>query len=470
MPPNKGKKLRQPKAKEEEKPREIEVKGARTVVIGDWAKVVYNFIRQVDDKLLKRLGVEQRIGFGLLALLILGGTIYLYISLRPNQKEFMTGEFRIAIAAFTEDGKALPNDIGYTIGDGINIRLVSDLEELSVGPKVEIWGPDRVGTIKGKTSEARAQNAEKLAKQIHAHMIIYGLVTETTTGMLVLPEFYLDTQGFHEGSEVIGQYELGSSFPLPGANNPAWQFDFDKQMRTRSDIISSLAVGLSYFAVHRYEDALQSLQSIEAIEGWNEDQGKEVLYALIGFAAGKAKQYDITEAALEKAITINPDYARPYIGMANLNYILSLKPFEESKNVGDVDQSLLDQCFTYLDLAVQAPEKPPLAEVDTKINFARGQCYWLKAYTGKLPDFSSAIAEFNTVIKAYNDGENPRIYEFAAESHARLGLIYQLNNRLSEAAREYQTAANLLSTIPERQGLYQKRAEEIKQSLASPTP
>lgn len=377
----------------------------------------------------------------------------------------MTGEFRIAIASFAENDSALPKNIGYTVADGMNMRLADDLKEITVGPKVEIWGPDKVGIIKGKTPEERARNAEKLAKRIQAYMLIYGVIEKNPNGMLVIPEFYLDTQGFHEGSEVIGQYELGSSFALPGSNNPAWAYEFDQQMQTRSDIISSLAIGLSYFAIHDYEKSLEVLKSIETIEGWNDNQGKEVLYALIGFSAGKASKYDEAEVALEKAIKINPDYSRPYIGIANLNYIRALSPFEKSKKIEDVDFKLLDSCFDYLNLAMKASEKPPLAEVETKIHFSRGQCYWLKTYTGQLDDFSLAIKEFEQVIINYGDGDNPRIYELAAESHARLGLIYQLTDNLSKAVEEYQIAANLLPTIPERQTLYQKRADEIQKLI-----
>ena len=98
---------------------------------------------------------------------------------------------------------------------------------------------------------------------------------------------------------------------------------------------------------------------------------------------------------------------------------MALQPFEESQDPADVDQTLLDNCFRYLDLAVQAPDKPPLAEVDTKIHFARGQCYWLKTYTGNLLSYDLAYEEFQQVIAAYDDGANPRVRELAAESHAR---------------------------------------------------
>ncbi|MBK8784710.1 MAG: hypothetical protein IPO22_23595 [Anaerolineales bacterium] len=463
-----------PKKEEEKKKKKTQpnvvVNNSQGTILQNLGTVIYNFfdekiIKRYIEKIIERYSIEQRISFLILFVTMIVGGISLFLALRPNQKDFMTGEFRIAIAAFAENGSDLPDDIGYTVADGINIRLGDDLREITVGPKVEIWGPDKVGTVKGKTPEDRAKNAGELASNIRAHMIIYGVVEETPNGMIVVPEFYLDTQGFHEGSEVIGQYELGSPFPLPGANNPAWAYDFDREMQTRSDIISSLSIGLSYFAVHEYEKSLEVLQSIESIDNWEDDQGKETLYALIGFAAGKAKQYDLTESALEKAIDINPDYARPYIGMANLNYILALQPFDESKDPADVDQKLLEKCFTYLEKAEDAPEKPPLAEAETKIHFSRGQCLWLKTYTGELPDFSLSVKEFEAVIASYDDGNNLHVRELAGESYARLGLIYRLTGDLPRALENYQTAADLLADIPERQAQFQDRADEIRESL-----
>lgn len=449
---------------------QVEVKHSKGTVIGDFANVVNNFIQTVDEKLLKRLGLEQRLGFVLIGVLLIAGFFGIYFGLRQGGKNIMTGEFRIAIASFAENGKNLPTDIGYTIADGINIRMASDLQEITVGPKVTLWGPARVGVIKGTTADERAENAAKLAKKIHAHMIIYGVVEQTSSGMKVTPEFYLDQQGFHQGSEILGQY-ASASFSLPGADSPSWQLNFGRQMEIRTDIVSSMAQALSYVAVFEYGAALEKFQAIAVIQGWDDDQGKEVLYALIGFTAGKVKQYDLTRSSLERAIEINPRYARPYVGMANLSYVLALQPVEVSENINDVDQGLLNQCFSYLDQAVQAPEKPPLADVDIKIHFSRGQCYWLKTYSGKLDNYSLATKEFQQVLDAYDNGENPRLQELAAESHARLGLIAILTENPTEALAQYEEAVKLLADNPERQAIFQQSVDQLRQELSQqPTP
>jgi tetratricopeptide (TPR) repeat protein len=209
-------------------------------------------------------------------------------------------------------------------------------------------------------------------------------------------------------------------------------------------------------------------QTAEQLENWDDAQGKKVIYAFVGFSAGKAGQYDVAELALKKAIELDPKYARPFIGMANLNYMRALLPFEKSKNPDDIDNALLENCFSYLDLAVQAPEKPPLAEVDTKIHFSRGQCLMLKAYARLIPSLEPAYNEFQLVIQAYGDGKNPRVRELAAESHARVGMIYRLTGQNEKAISEYQATVNLLYDYPERQKLYQESIEEITKDIPTP--
>lgn len=404
----------------------------------------------------------QWVWFSLIFLAVIGVGAGLYFGLRPAQKPVMTGEFRIAIASFAEQGSGLPDKAGYTIGDGIYIRLSDDLREISVGPKVELWGPDRIGVIAGKTPAERAENAAKLAREIHAYMVIYGLVETAGGAMRVTPEFYLDTQGFSEGSEIIGQYELGSPFTIPGANNPAWVYDFNRQMYTRSDVISSFATGLSYFAIQDYQSALEIFQKINAIEAWDDISGRKVLYALLGFAAGKVGDYELTETMLKQALEIDPEYARPYIGLANVAYMRSLLPFQESKNPAEIDFSLLQECDALLEKARQAKNKPPLAEVETKIHFAQGQCSMMTVYSGHGDSFAPAMQEFEQVIAAYEAGKNPRLQELAGEAYARLALIYSLSGHPDQAGEHYQKAAATLRLVsPQRAKLYQERAQAI---------
>lgn len=430
----------------------------------------------------QRLFYSQWMGvLAVIAVLIVGG-VWLYFSLLPPQKPKMTADFCIAIASFVEDGENLPDKVGYVVGDGIRTRLDADLKEFSNGPTIEIWGPDRVGTITGKTPAERAANAEKLAKEIGAFMVIYGIVESNGDEMLVVPEFYLDTTGFNEGNEVIGQYELGAPFSLPAGNDANVRYDFNKKMYSRSQVIASLSSGLSLFAVHRYQEALEIFSSIDNPEAWDDNNGKKVLYILTGFAAGKVgdekldqRLYDeadanfsLAEDLLRKALEIDPQYARPYIGIANLNYMRALVPYQQSKDRLKIDKGKLETCLEYLEKADQAQNKPPLAEVETKIHFARGQCLMQQTLAGVNTNLEPAFNEFRWVTQKYAQEKNERIKELAGEAHARVGLIYRLLGKNELAIPEYQTAIELLSIYPERKATYENALATLTASTPAP--
>jgi tetratricopeptide (TPR) repeat protein len=377
-------------------------------------------------------------------------------------QEKMTGDFRIAVAGFAEKGVNMQSHLGYELADSVKLHLNENLTEIKPGLIITVWGPDRVGVIYGDTAEARAVEAERIAQRIHADMIVYGLIETNGQGeYTVTPEFYISAENYYEASEITGEHDLGTSFQIVSSSNPALRYEFGEQMYTRSKALSIISVGLAYFAIHDYQKALDIFRSAENIDGWQDRQGKQVLYAMIGYAAGKAAKYDLANTALNKAIEIDPNYTRPYIGMANLAYIQALAPFDKSKDPKDIDLKSLEDCFRYLNMAEQAPKKPPLADIETKIHFSRGQCYWLKTYSAQLPTFDLAVSEFDKVITAYDDGSNPRIQELAGESYARLGLIYDLSGYKELAGHQYQTAAELLKDIPGRYELYKKRANEL---------
>jgi len=449
-----------------EKPKpKIEIKSSQGFVVGDFATVINNFW---DEQVLKRFSLIQQGGFILLAFLVIIVGVALFLALQPHKPETMTGDFSIAVATFVENGSSSQKNVGYELAISVQSHLESDLAEINPKLAITVWGPDKVGVITGKTDEDRAVQAAQLAKRIHANMVIYGVVDFDQDRWEVRPEFYISEENFYEAWEVVGQHELGLPLNLSGTSVTAWKYEFGEQMFVRSKVLAAISVGLGYFAVQKYDLALETFQSALKIPDWTDNQGKKVLYAMIGFSAGKAGQYDIAENALNQAIKLDPNYSRPYIGLANLSYMQALTPFDRSKNPKDIDLPLLEGCFKYLDSAEQAREKPPLAEVATKIHFSRGQCYWLKTYAGELPTFALAVSEFQQVIGEYADGKNPHVQELAGEAYARLGLIHNLMGENSLAAQDYQKAADLLEDIPERRDLYQKRVNALL--AITPTP
>jgi tetratricopeptide (TPR) repeat protein len=203
---------------------------------------------------------------------------------------------------------------------------------------------------------------------------------------------------------------------------------------------------------------------------------------MTAFAAGKVgesnaqrkqweeaeKNFDLAEQLLKESSFIDPEYARPYIGLANLDYMRAIQPFNESGNREDIDIQRLEECYAYLDQAQKATNKPPLADAETKIHFARGQCLMMDVYSGHTTNLASARAEFQRVINDFGEGKNPRIQELAAEAHGRLALIYRWVGENDKAVQEYDIAANLLSRYPDRQKVFLKRKADIVILIATP--
>ncbi len=102
--------------------------------------------------------------------------------------------------------------------------------------------------------------------------------------------------------------------------------------------------------------------------------------------------------------------------------------------------------------------------METKIHFSRGQCYLAQVLAGQGTDLIPAVIEFEYVIEDFREGLNFRVRELAAESHARLGLIYNFTEHYAEAANHYQLAA---TDFPNRRAQYLQRVSELKSKTVS---
>ena len=387
----------------------------------------------------------------------------------------MSGDFRVAVASFSIDGQPPDSslDPGKELAQGVFLNLQSAFQDLRQEFQITIWGPDVVGAIQGVTAAERAKSVRAIAERIGADVVVYGVIDVSEPGWSLKPEFYIsDTsvRNVHEVADVVGDHEMGKAIPLPGQNDVASRVQLSSNMKSRLQALAKIVIGLAYYSLRDYPKALEVYQSADSIDGWASDQGKNVLYLLIGNAAGRQGNSDLAEEYFQKSLAVDPDYARPYVGLGSVYYLRALKPFDASKKPADTDQGWLDKSIETYQRALVAPIQPAMADVSTKVHFGLGQAYLMRAYSGHAATFDAAVAEFQQVIGAYANGVNPRVKEWAAESHARLGLIYDLSGHVEESISEYETAASLLSDDPDRSTQYYQRAQSLKHSLITPTP
>jgi tetratricopeptide (TPR) repeat protein len=281
----------------------------------------------------------------------------------------------------------------------------------------------------------------------------------------VTPEFYVSVQNFYEAEELVGQYEIGASFRVDGNGETARRIGLNDELSPRVAVLSRIAVGLARYYLHHFEKALETFKDAREIEGVEGRGIDQVLYLLMGNAAGKMMDLESSEIYHRASLLIDPEYARAHIGLAGVYYIRALEKFRETENPEDIDVSWLYEAIATYDKALSAANKPAHSDVTAKVKFGLGQCYMMLVYVGEEEFFDPAIENFQAVIAEYDGGANPRMRERAAESHGRLGLIYTLSGHEDLALRHYRKASSLLGSYPERQSVYHDRIQSLQSGL-----
>lgn len=409
--------------------------------------ILKNFL---SEKVFKRLGLEQRAGFALLAVLIVGVGLGLYFALRLRQPTQMAGDFRIAVAGFAEKGKSRKSELGMQIAQDVYVHLEENFADMALDFRVTIWGPDQVGRIGGKDRDERAKAAEQIAESIGADIVVYGSVDTTNTLWQINPEFYVAIENFYEAEEVVGQYEIGAPFTVIGGSDARTRLEVNDNLAPRIEVLSRITAGLARYAFHHFELALETFKAAEAVEGIEEETGiKQVLYLLVGNAAGKSDDLKTSERYYLQAQELDPDYARVYAGLGNVRYVQAVDAYAEG--MIETALTLLEESVSYYQRALSAPIRPALSDIESKVHFGLGRAYLMQAIISE-GDMGRAAQELAWVVAEYDQNHAERLRERAAEAHKLLGLIYRLNGRDEQSIAEYEQAIALIQDIPQLRG------------------
>jgi len=373
--------------------------------------------------------------------------------LRPQAQ--MAGDFRIAIAEFQVKGEnTATSRIGQEVAEGVARRLQGGLAATETRMHIEVWGPEKVGRIKGSNGAARAQHAAEVAQRIEADVVVYGTMTLESPLWAVAPSFLVSDHSFYDAQELLGEHELGEPFQIPGQNRIVSSLEFGDEMIERVDLLRQITVGLAYYSIHDYAQAKEYFLSADKYASQSVPNGGQVLYILLGNSVGKLGDLEAAEAYYKEVIKMSPGYARAYVGLASVYYLKSLG--------STVNVEMLERAIEAYRQASEASYQPPYSDITVKVQFGLGQCYLVAGLANIEPDLTEAIEEFQAVITAYGGGKNPRVRVLAAESHARLGLIYSELGALRDAVKEYDMAGNMLEDVPDRRTLYLQKAEQLR--------
>ncbi|MFC1878914.1 tetratricopeptide repeat protein [Chloroflexota bacterium] len=403
--------------------------------------------------------------FTFLLILLLG--VFGYFWVRSPAEKGMSGEFNVAVAEFTlldPDGSTARGKDGRAVGDFICTRLQSGFSEMDLGNvNYQIWCPEQVGKVMGITPDERAVAAGELAEQIGAQVIIYGVITQREQSELA-PEFYVSSKGFEQVDELVGQHELGSPMRVVLPFDPTQIQDVENPaLSARANALSLITVGLAYYSVDSLDQALDYFQRAESIPGWLQNAGKEVVYLMIGntnvrlASVEKAPSFlDPAFQAYEKALLINPAYARSLVGQAGVLYLDALGDPYAPMDTVDLDK--LEQSELAFENALASDTLPESANIETKAYFGLGQIYLVRDQLQENGWSQKASEAFQKVIHDYENGDE-RVVDLASQAYARLALIAKLDGDFTTADDYYRKAIEIAT--PFYDAYYHTRLGEL---------
>lgn len=358
---------------------------------------------------------------------IAAGLAYLYNAAQKPAR--MTGDFNVAVAQFGEvtDKGIVSSARATQIGKLLFDFLDSEYKATDFGLKVQV-AHDKIGIL------TEDKEAEQLASDINANVVIYGNIFTEGDKATLSPRFYIADRPDTE--ELTGQHNL--ALPLEFETSSLnFQNKVNAELRSRAAILVSFTEGLSYISADNLAGAARSFQqAISEAESHGPYAGQEVLYLLKALTDERQGKIEQALNDLDQALRMNPDYARAYLALGNIYYAQAVRASN--------DGNLLNQALAEYEKATKAQDQPAGAYIMEKANVSLGNGYVLRAQqTGDLQLFNQAIEHYNQVVAQHERIADEKIRDLIARAYFGLGIAYERQNDYTRAETAYQQCADL---------------------------
>jgi tetratricopeptide (TPR) repeat protein len=400
------------------------------VVFGD--KIIKFFQNKLNIYLFKDI---KQLAFFMAVVLLVAGGIAASIWY-AEQPRVMTGNFNIAVAEFGEiqaDGTIKPSSHAEEISSTLFNFLDSEYQASSLGLNIQVAHKNMPLVIEN----AQAQD---LAKEVNADIVIYGNISVQGSQAEFSPRFYVAEHP--DTTELTGQNEL--AYPITFDVNQLFSQDqVNTQLRSRTEILLDFTKGLVYFSQKNPDSANRSLQNAitAAQEISSPFKGEEVIYLLAAQIQVSQKNYDDANRLLDEAFHLNPEYARAHLARGNIYYLQAL--------AANFDVDLLNRAMGEYEIAYQLPNQPEGAYIPIKAHTSMGNVLVVIAQQTNDPvSYSGAEDNYNYVVQQYNQTKDPFLRSAATIAYFGLGAAYERQGLTAKALKAYQQAYDL-STDPD---------------------
>ncbi|MSP12192.1 MAG: CHAT domain-containing protein [Chloroflexi bacterium] len=429
----------------------------------DWGVPVL-FMRLLDGQLFTRRKVIILPSFTtyILIVVIAAMALFFYIEITPPKP--MRSDFNIALTKFGEiDDRG--NISFWEKGDVVRESILANLQnELEAIPRIKGIVEMRLTTnlVQGATTDQRRQAVQAIALKDNAHLVVYGNLQTREGKSTFVPEFYITN--LKGAEELIGSTQLGTPITIGsitvGSIGPT--------LTARTEALVLFTIGLIFLNDGDRDNAVTWFSRAKVVEGWKDEEGKEVLYLFLGTAYYlRDRNNDLAQAfeAYSKATGLNPEYARAYLGLGNVY----LREYERS---GQQGETKLDHAIIEYEKASNAKVKPMTAYTEAKIHYSLGNAYLVKAQGGQPELFSKAESQFQQVTNDYEQG-NDQLRALAAQAYFGLGVVHDLwTQNYQLAADFYRKSIGIASAIEDKdlQRRVETRLKYIESELKTATP
>jgi len=356
----------------------------------------------------------------------ISGSLAIYEFLIPylTGPKRMGGDINVAVAEFAErdaQGRITRSDLALDFAESVSKSLAVAVNEINAGLPagrrfiIEVRAPSQTGMLSGASREARGEEAQRLAEEINADVIVTALIERTDVVYSLRPEFHLSIRKLPNAEELVGRYDFGSIENVDLAN-PAVRPEVRQRLQSNTRALAEFLVGLGYYALDRFDEAADHFLIAQEVQEWK--RGREVLYLFLGNTAAKRKDLDRAEANYRRSLQENPEYARARLGMAELVFQHAKGDCENKVNAAGVQAAIREYAS-----ALDARDQPELTDIRTKTAFYLGRAYLCLSQASIADNWQEAETQFLAVIDDFERG-NGRVRDLAIQAYANLGVVY----------------------------------------------
>lgn len=350
----------------------------------------------------------------------------------------MVGDLRVAVTAFDEVdevGRRHPSASTTDAATLVADEMARSLQPVQQSLAVQVWGPPKIGRSPSSGGD-QAGWADQVVRGSNANIVVRGVLRAAGTDRVVFtPEFFVDRSLVPGAEELAGYYQFGAPVGAPAglADNPVFHREIRTVLAARAGALAWFVLGVGHYALGHYDKATADLRKAADLPGWQDADGKEILYLFLGNAASKAGRYDEAIGWFGRATDINPRFGRAHTGSAEAL-------FHRSRGQCTPDTVKVNDLHRSIDVYRLAAGEvaPPYARLTrSKIDLGLRRVYACLSQAAMSADWDAARQHFHLAIDEGTGDPAGRVVQL--EAWAGLGLVELPPRRVADPAA-YQRA------------------------------